>query len=198
MFRRKPQPVINVEWLIVGLGNPGAEYARTRHNVGFDVIEELASRHKIKINKAKHRARIGVGEIDGTGVALAMPLTFMNNSGQSVAPMMREYGLKPERVLIVSDDLDMDLARVRLKPKGGSGGHNGHKSIIKNLGTEEYPRLKIGIHSDKRDETVDFVLSRFTPEERVDINNAVKKSAESIEVIVTQGLELALSRTNES
>lgn len=198
MFRRKLQPVINVEWLIVGLGNPGAEYARTRHNVGFDVIEELASRHKIKINKAKHRARIGVGEIDGTGVALAMPLTFMNNSGQSVAPMMREYGLKPERVLIVSDDLDMDLARVRLKPKGGSGGHNGHKSIIKNLGTEEYPRLKIGIHSDKRDETVDFVLSRFTPEERVDINNAVKKSAESIEVIVTQGLELALSRTNES
>lgn len=198
MFRRKPQPVINVEWLIVGLGNPGAEYARTRHNVGFDVIEELASRHKIKINKAKHRARIGVGEIDGTGVALAMPLTFMNNSGQSVAPMMREYGLKPERVLIVSDDLDMDLARVRLKPKGGSGGHNGHKSIIKNLGTEEYPRLKIGIHSEKRDETVDFVLSRFTPEERVDINNAVKKSAESIEVIVTQGLELALSRTNES
>lgn len=198
MFRRKPQPVVNIEWLIVGLGNPGAEYARTRHNVGFDVIEELATRHKIKMNKAKHRARLGIGEIDGVGVLLAMPLTFMNNSGQSVAPMMRDNGLKPDRVLIVSDDLDMDLARVRLKPKGGSGGHNGHKSIIKNLGTEDYPRLKIGIHSDKRDETIDFVLSRFTAEERVDINAAVKRCADSVECIVTQGLELALSRTNES
>ncbi|HLO98850.1 MAG TPA: aminoacyl-tRNA hydrolase, partial [Fimbriimonas sp.] len=157
-----------------------------------------ATRHKIKMNKAKHRARLGIGEIDGVGVVLAMPLTFMNNSGQSVAPMMRDHGLKPDRVLIVSDDLDMDLARVRLKPKGGSGGHNGHKSIIKNLGTEDYPRLKIGIHSDKRDETTDFVLSRFTAEERVDINGAIKRSVESIECIVTQGLELALSRTNEA
>lgn len=197
MFRKKSPTPVNVEWLIVGLGNPGPEYAKTRHNVGFDVIEALSDKFRIKIDKAKHNARIGLGEIEGTGVVLAKPMTFMNKSGQSVAPLMREHGLTPEKVLIITDDLDLNVGRVRLKPKGSSGGHNGHKSLIAALGTEEYPRIKIGIHSEKRNETVDFVLSKFHPEERPDIEKAIQRSVEGVRILMINGLERAQNVINE-
>lgn len=197
MFRRKPSQPINVEWVIAGLGNPGPEYARTRHNVGFDFIEELAKKHRIKIDRAKHRARIGTGEIDGVGVALVMPMTFMNLSGQSLGPVLREYGIKPDHLLVIADELDFPVGKIQMKPKGSSAGHNGHKSIIQSLGTEEYPRLRIGINSDRRNETVDFVLSRFHPEERVDINQAIELGIRGIEAMVSDGVERALNVVNE-
>jgi peptidyl-tRNA hydrolase, PTH1 family len=197
MFRKKPSPPVNVEWLVVGLGNPGPEYARTRHNVGFDVIDAFAEAHKIKIDKAKHRARYGLGNVDGIGVALAKPMTFMNASGQSVVPLLREFGLTAANLLVITDDLDLDVGRTRLKPKGGAGGHNGHKSIINSIGTQDYPRLKIGIHSERRDETIDFVLSRFHPEERTDIDRAIRKSIDGIETLLSSGLERALNVINE-
>lgn len=197
MFRKKsPQPIV-VDWVIVGLGNPGPEHSGTRHNVGFDVIDALSEKFRIKIDKAKHKARLGIGQIDGTGVVFVKPMTYMNVSGQAVMPILKEYGLKPSNLLVISDDLDMNVGRVRLKPKGSAGGHNGHKSIIQALGTEDYPRLKIGIHSDKRSETIDFVLSKFTPEERVDIQQAIKKSLGGIQVLVTEGLERGLNALNE-
>jgi PTH1 family peptidyl-tRNA hydrolase len=174
MFRPKPQPQINVEWVFVGLGNPGAEYAHTRHNVGFDAIEEFAKKHKIKIDRAKHRARLGIGQINGVGVALVKPMTFMNLSGQSVAPILREFGVKPDHLIVIADELDFPVGKVRMKPKGGSAGHNGHKSIIQSLGTDEYARLRVGIHSEARKETIDFVLSRFHDDERVDINRSIQ------------------------
>jgi peptidyl-tRNA hydrolase, PTH1 family len=197
MFRKKPSPPVNVEWLVVGLGNPGPEYARTRHNVGFDVIDAFAEAHKIKIDKAKHRARYGLGNVDGIGVALAKPMTFMNASGQSVVPLLREFGLTAANLLVITDDLDLDVGRTRLKLKGGAGGHNGHKSIINSIGTQDYPRLKIGIHSERRDETIDFVLSRFHPEERTDIDRAIRKSIDGIETLLSSGLERALNVINE-
>ncbi len=197
MFRKKPEPPLLIDWLIVGLGNPGPEYAGTRHNVGFDVIDALANANKIKIDKAKHKARLGVGKINDVGVVLVKPMTFMNVSGQAIAPLLKEYGLKAENLLIIADDLDMEVGRLRLKSKGGSGGHNGHKSIISAIGTEEYPRLKIGIHSERRNETVDFVLSKFHPEERVDIDQAVKKAVKGIAVLVYEGLERGLNALNE-
>ena len=197
MFRKKPEPPLLIDWLIVGLGNPGPEYAGTRHNVGFDVIDALANANKIKIDKAKHKARLGVGKINDVGVVLVKPMTFMNVSGQAIAPLLKEYGLKAENLLIIADDLDMEVGRLRLKSKGGSGGHNGHKSIISAIGTEEYPRLKIGIHSERRNETVDFVLSKFHPEERVDIDQAVKKAVKGIIVLVYEGLERGLNALNE-
>lgn len=180
--------------MIVGLGNPGPEYARTRHNVGFDVIDALAARHRIKLTERKHRANYGVGSLGGVGVVLVKPMTFMNLSGQAVAPIARVYGIPPERILVIADDLDLDVGRVRLKPKGGAGGHNGHKSIIAALGTQEYPRLKIGI--GKADETVDHVLSTFHPDERAVIERAIERCVEGVEAVLSDGLEKGISRVN--
>lgn len=197
MFRRKPQAPIDVQWVIVGLGNPGPEYAKTRHNVGFDLIDELAQEHKIKIDRAKHKSRYGVGNIDGVGVVLVKPMTFMNLSGQAVAPILREFSVKPDHLLVIADELDFPVGKVRMKPKGGSAGHNGHKSIIAALGTDEYARIRVGIHAESRTETVDFVLSKFHPEERVDINQVIKKSIRGIEAMLADGVERALNVINE-
>lgn len=197
MFRRKPKPPIAPpEWLIVGLGNPGPEYARTRHNLGFAVVDELARRHGIRVDQRKHRAVYGVGEVRGTVVVIAKPMTFMNLSGQAVAPLARSYGLGPDRVLVVSDDLDLEVGRVRMKPKGGAGGHNGHKSIIAALGTQEYPRLKIGV--GKGSEAVEHVLGGFRPDERAAIDAAIVQAADGVETLLTEGLDIAISRTNSA
>lgn len=183
--------------MIVGLGNPGPEYRGTRHNVGFEVIERLAERHKIKISAGKHRSLIGVGEIDGHGVCLAKPLTFMNLSGQAVAPLLKSYGLGPDKLIIVADDLDLPVGRVRMKPKGSAGGHNGHKSLIQLLGTMDYVRIKIGIGSVGREKTIDHVLGTFVPSEREDIRRAIERSADGVEAVLDRGLEAALSFVNE-
>jgi peptidyl-tRNA hydrolase, PTH1 family len=193
--RRSEEPVVP-EWLIVGLGNPGGEYAHTRHNVGFVVIDELARKHRIKMGKAKHRALTGVGRISGVQVVLAKPLTYMNLSGQAVAPLARAYGLKPERVLVVVDDMNLDLGRVRLKPKGSSGGQNGLKSIIATLHTEEFPRIRIGIGSVAKGGATGHVLSHFSPQERSAIDEAIDRAVEGCEAVATEGLERALSLVN--
>ncbi|MEI7985320.1 MAG: aminoacyl-tRNA hydrolase [Armatimonadota bacterium] len=198
MFRKKPQqPQFDIEWVIVGLGNPGPEYARTRHNVGFDAIEQFASKHNIKLDRGKHKARIGTGQVNGVGVALVKPMTYMNLSGQSIAPTLREFGVKPDRLIVIADELDFPVGKVRMKPKGGSAGHNGHKSIIQSLGTDEYARIRVGIHSEERGETIDFVLSKFHPDERVDIDRAIAKTIDGIEAALSGGIERALIAINE-
>ncbi len=198
MFRKKPQqPQFEIEWVVVGLGNPGPEYARTRHNVGFDAIDEFASKHNIKLDRGKHKARIGIGQVDGVGVALVKPMTYMNLSGQSIAPTLREFGVKPDHLIVIADELDFPVGKVRMKPKGGSAGHNGHKSIIQSLGTDEYARIRVGIHSEERGETIDFVLSKFHPDERVDIDRAIAKTIDGIEAALSGGIERALIAINE-
>jgi len=197
MFRKAPPaPTLPPTWIVVGLGNPGPEYRGTRHNVGFDVVDLLAERSRTKLDKSKHRAKYGVGTVAGEPVGLVKPLTYMNLSGQAVAPLMREWGLKPDHVLVIADDLDLDVGRVRLKPKGSAGGHNGHKSLIQSLGTMEYPRLKIGIGSVGRPQTIDHVLGPFHPDERDAIAIAIQRAADAVEAIVSTGLEAALSRVN--
>ncbi len=198
MFRKKPQqPQFDIEWVVVGLGNPGPEYARTRHNVGFDAIDEFASKHNIKLDRGKHKARIGIGQVDGVGVALVKPMTYMNLSGQSIAPTLREFGVKPDHLIVIAVELDFPVGKVRMKPKGGSAGHNGHKSIIQSLGTDEYARIRVGIHSEERGETIDFVLSKFHPDERVDIDRAIAKTIDGIEAALSGGIERALIAINE-
>jgi peptidyl-tRNA hydrolase, PTH1 family len=179
----------------VGLGNPGPEYRGTRHNVGFDVIDRLAERHKIKLDKSKHQSRYGIGTIAGVPVLLMKPLTFMNLSGRSVAPMAREHGIKPDQILVIADDLDLPLGRTRLKPKGSAGGHNGHKSLIAALGTQEYPRIKIGIGAGEG-ETVGHVLGRFNPEDRIAADEAIARSADGIEAALREGIERAQNVVN--
>ncbi len=196
--RRKPKEHIDPEWIIVGLGNPGPEYSGTRHNVGFDVVESLAERHRIKLDQSKHRSRYGVGRIDGVGVVLMKPLTYMNLSGQAVAPMARQYGIKPDRILVLADDMDLTLGRLRLRAKGSSGGHNGHKSISASLATQEYPRLKLGIGRPKEDPTRDHVLSKFHPDERVDWKNMVEAATEACEKVVSVGVDRAMQAVNRT
>jgi peptidyl-tRNA hydrolase, PTH1 family len=197
LFRKKFTSPVDVQWVIVGLGNPGPEYAHTRHNVGFDFIDEIAKKHKIKLDKAKHRSRFGVGEIEGVGVVLVRPMTFMNVSGQAVAPLLREYNVKPDHLLVIADDLDLDVGRVRCKPKGSAGGHNGHKNLIQLLGTDEYARLKIGIGSVAKSETIDFVLSKFTAIERIDINSAIERCITGTELLLRDGVDRAISWVND-
>jgi PTH1 family peptidyl-tRNA hydrolase len=191
MFWKKPKPTAQPEWLIVGLGNPGGEYRGTRHNVGFDVIDLLSDRHRIKLDKSKHRARIGIGQIGDSAVVLVKPLTFMNLSGQSAAPLARDYGLKPERVLVIADDLDLPVGKLRLRESGSAGGHNGHKSLIQYLKTQDYPRIKIGIGSASGS-TIDHVLSGFDREERAVVDDAIKSAAEAVAAMVEHGYSDAL------
>lgn len=199
MFRKRPpEPTLPPEWIVVGLGNPGPEYKGTRHNVGFDVIERLADKHRIKLDKSKHKARYGVGRIGETTVVLVKPLTYMNLSGQAVAPLAKEYSIAPDHILVVTDDLDLVVGRVRLKPKGSAGGHNGHKSLIQSLGTQDYPRLKIGIGSVDRTQTVDHVLGAFKGDEREIMVRALTKAAEGVERVVESGIEAAQNFVNET
>lgn len=193
-FFKKKQPKVYPKLMVVGLGNPGAAYKGTRHNVGFDVVDELAKRHGIKVSRTLNQALIGEGLVGGRAVLLVKPLTFMNLSGRSVKPLAAKYGIPVESILVVADDLDMETGRVRMKPKGSAGGHNGHKSLIQSLGSQEYPRIKIGI--GKGGETMDHVLSRFKPGERTVINEAVAKSADGVEIWVAEGLEIAMNRVN--
>lgn len=184
------------EWLIVGLGNPGGEYAGTRHNVGFEVIERLASLSGIRLREVRFGALTGLGKVEGVPAALAKPLAFMNLSGSSVGSLARKFGLAPGRVLVVADDLDLPLGKTRLREGGGSGGHNGHKSIIQALGTEAYPRLKVGIGTEDRGEAVDHVLSRFLPSEREAVRSAIERSAAACEAVLRDGIEAAMRSTN--
>jgi len=195
-FRKPRDPALPPEWMIVGLGNPGPEYANTRHNVGFLVVEELARRHGLKLAKAKHRAMFALGQIEGVPALLVKPLTFMNLSGEAVRGFVREHGLPPDRVLVVADDMALQLGRVRLKPKGGAGGHNGHKSIIQALGSQNYPRLKVGIGSADPGAAVDHVLGKFTPDELPEVRRAVELAAQGCEWVLTEGVERAMNRIN--
>lgn len=193
-FFKKSGPKVYPKKMIVGLGNPGPQYARTRHNVGFDVIDLLAERHKVKVNVSRKQALIAELELFGVGVALVKPLTFMNLSGRAVRELAAGYGIRPEDILVVTDDLDLTTGVVKMKPKGSSGGHNGHKSIIASLGSEEYPRIKIGI--GKAGETIDHVLGRFDPDDRALVDRCIERSADGAERWVTDGTERAMNFVN--
>lgn len=198
MFRKKPPtPSIPPEAMIVGLGNPGPEYAGTRHNVGFDLIDQLAKKHHIRVDIRKHRAVYGQGIVEGKSVLLVKPLTYMNLSGQAVSTIAKAFGIKPASILVVADELDLPLARVRMKPKGGPGGHNGHRSLIASLGTQEYPRIRIGIGKGGPD-TIDHVLNRFRPDERKAIEEALDLAKKGCEIWLTDGIEKAASFVNTS
>lgn len=196
MFRRKPKVPLSLDWMIVGLGNPGGEYRGTRHNVGFDVVDLIAERLRSKLDKSKHQARFGFCEIRGLAVALVKPLTFMNLSGRAVAPLAREWNLKPERILVVADETDLPLGRLRLRAAGGAGGHNGHKSIIEILGTKDYPRLRLGIGRVDKSETVDHVLSPFAQDERAAAQEMLRAAADACLLIVENGVENAIAIVN--
>jgi peptidyl-tRNA hydrolase, PTH1 family len=182
--------------LIVGLGNPGREYEHTRHNVGFQVAEELAQRYRVTLkNHAKWKARAAkIAEI-GDGVLLAEPTTFMNLSGWAVREIANFHRLTPADVLVVVDDADLPLGRLRLRTSGSAGGHNGLKSVIQELGTVEFPRLRVGV-GRQAGELKNHVLGRFSTDEKAQIDAAVKRAADAAELFAKENILAAMNRFN--
>jgi len=188
-------------WAVVGLGNPGKKFDGTKHNVGFDVVDELARREGIPMVNSKCRAIIGVGKIGHTPVVLAKPQTFMNLSGKSVRDVMRTYRIPKSRILIVYDDLDTKIAELRVKVSGSHGGHNGVRSVIDDAtgGAKDFPRVKVGIGrpSDDSVPIYEYVLSRFEEDDRKNIDIAVSDAVDVVrEVLVDQNLDNAMTRCN--
>lgn len=172
--------------LIVGLGNPGRQYEHTRHNVGFDTIDELSKRLNIPLSQSKWKGLYGIGQASGQKVLLLKPLTFMNLSGEAVRAVIDYYQMEIEDLLIIYDDLDLPVGKIRLRQKGSPGGHNGIKSIVAHLGTQEFNRIRIGIDRPEPGVSIiDYVLGRFRPDESAAIQAALKKSAEACEAWLT-------------
>lgn len=181
--------------LIVGLGNPGRQYQFTRHNVGFEVIDKLIIRLDIKRLTEKHHALVAFGKLSDFDIILAKPLTFVNGSGQSVAPIVSEFDIPLTELCVVYDDLNLDLGVLRIRRTGSDGGHKGLKSIIHHLDSQDFPRLRIGI-GKPADDAISHVLSEFTPEERVVIDESIEKAADALETLITDGIETAMNKFN--
>ena len=185
-------------WLIVGLGNPGEKYENTRHNVGFQVIDELAERQGRPVQRLKFKALTGLLTIGGEKALVMKPVTYMNLSGEAVRPAADFYKLPPERILVISDDVALAAGRLRIRAKGSAGGHNGLKSIIQHLGTDQFPRIRVGVgekpHPDY--DLADWVLGSPQGEDKKAIDAAVKRAADAVECILTQGLERGMGKFN--
>lgn len=188
------------DWLlIVGLGNPGREYAGNRHNVGFDCVDLLAEKHGISLDKSQHKARLGMGQVAGRHAILLKPQTYVNDSGEAVGAVARYYKVAPGDVLVIYDDLDLPQGTIRLRPGGSSGGHNGIKSIIEHLGTQAFPRVRIGIgRPPGRMEPKDYVLQDFSAAEREAMAEVFDRVVDAVETFVRDGIREAMNRFNAS
>jgi len=182
-------------WLIAGLGNPGSRYEKTRHNAGFLVLQELIERLQLEF-KEKEDYKISKGSLGDEKIILLEPLTFMNRSGTAVRKIMRKSDVSPERLIVIHDDLDLECGSLKIRKKGSSGGHKGIESIIQNIGTQEFIRIKIGIGRDPFVPTEKYVLSRFRKDEIPVIKEAIVKAAESVHSIIIDGVERAMNRFN--
>ena len=184
-------------YLIAGLGNPGKQYERTRHNMGFDTVDELVDRHRIPGSGIQHKAMYGKGMIAGEKVILAKPLTYMNLSGDSVREFINYYKIDPETELIVIyDDIDLEPGQIRIRKKGSAGGHNGIKSIISHLGCDTFPRIRVGIGGEKHpgQDLADYVLGHFSGEEKEKLDEALENVVKAAELIAMDEIDEAMNR----
>lgn len=182
--------------IIVGLGNPGRAYAHTRHNVGFDVLDVFAKKHKVRILSRQCRALVGSYDFLGEQILLVKPQTFMNESGTAVSCLVRKYHLEPDDILVVYDDMDLPLGRIRIRPKGSSGGHKGMNSIIHHLGSSDFPRIRVGI--GRQGEAINHVLSRFNRKDRAIMDDAIQSAADALDMILNEGIEAAMNVHNKA
>jgi len=183
--------------LVVGLGNPGDEYARTRHNVGAEVVELLAKRHRSSLKKGKERARADQVRIGNALVALSVPLTYMNDSGLAVAALARRYGVEPEQIVIVQDELDLPVGALKVKNGGGLAGHNGLRSIKAHLHSDAFLRVRVGVGKPaSKEQGVDHVLKKFSKRERTEIDVVLEEAADAVECIAADGIDTAMNRFN--
>ena len=195
-FLNKPKGPVS--WLVVGLGNMGGQYEHTRHNVGFDVIDQIADDLDIPVQRLKFKALTNTASLGGQTVLLMKPVTYMNLSGEAVRQAVDFYKIPPDHVLVVSDDTALPVGRLRIRVKGSAGGHNGLKNIIQHLGTDQFPRLRVGVgekpHPDY--DMADWVLGKFVGEDKKAIDAAVKRAADAIECILAQGIDRGMGKFN--
>lgn len=182
-------------YIIVGLGNPGNDYKNTRHNIGFDAIEAIAEKYNIDINREKFKGVYGEGFINNEKVILFMPTTYMNLSGEAVSPIMNFYKLTEEDLIVIYDDISLDVGRIRLREKGSAGGHNGIKSLIANMGTDVFSRIKVGVGQPKGD-LVKHVLGKFSTEEREILNKVLGEVVNATEEIIKTNTKEAMNKYN--
>ena len=197
MFFGKNRPS-GAEWLVVGLGNPGDKYENTRHNVGFLTVDRIADALRVPVQKLNHRALTNTVELGGAKVLLMKPVTYMNLSGEAVGEAARFYKISPDHVLVISDDVSLPIGKLRIRKGGSAGGHNGLKSIIQHLGTDQFPRVKIGVgekpHPDY--DMADWVLSKFAGEDLKTITAAIDRAAKAVECLIKEGPDKAMNRFN--
>ena len=184
-------------WLVVGLGNPGPEYKNTRHNVGWWCLDELVKRSNAELNRKRKEVRFAEVELGGSPAVLAYPRTFMNRSGTALGYLTNRFGTTPEKILIVTDDINLKPGSVRIRKQGGPGGHNGLKSIITTLGTNEFPRVRIGVGNPESSAVqVDHVLGTFDPDTRDLVKTAAERAADAITMIVSGDIDNAMNKFN--
>jgi len=194
MFLKRPS---GVSWILVFLGNPGAKYTGSRHNVGFMTAAVLEKRLNVRIDRPRFKALTALSELGGEKVLLMKPQTYMNLSGEAVRPAAAFYKVPPEHVLVVSDDVSLPLGKLRVRASGSAGGHNGLKNIISCLGTDAFPRVKVGVGAPPKDfDMADWVLSGFHDQDAEDIAEAVSRAADALECIISQGTEKAMNKFN--
>ena len=185
-------------WLIVGLGNPGREYEKTRHNAGFRCLDKIAEELNVKVDKLKYQGLYCQTNYKGGKLFLLKPQTYMNLSGRSVLQLSAYFNIPPQRIIVLFDDISLEPGRLRVRANGSAGGHNGIKSIIQELGSQEFPRVKIGVgakpHPDY--DLADWVLGKFQGEDKKQVDGAVKKAADAIECILSQGLDKGMNKFN--
>jgi PTH1 family peptidyl-tRNA hydrolase len=193
---RKAAPSEGLAYLVVGLGNPGRQYAQNRHNVGFQSVDHLARVHSIDLKKTRFKALYGQGQIAGQRVMLAKPLTFMNESGQAVGALSRYYKAPVERIIVIYDDIDLALGKIRVRPGGSSGGHNGIKSLLQHVGQDSFVRIRIGIGRPAQGDPVDYVLNDFDRDQEPIIAHAYEWVDEIIRCILREGVQQAMNIYN--
>ena len=183
--------------LIVGLGNPGAEYERTRHNVGWRVVDAFARKFRIEVTRHEKNALTGTGRVAGGSVMVAKPLTYMNLSGDAVRLLVNAYLETPEEMIVVYDDIDLPLGKLRIRPNGSAGTHNGMRSIISTLQTEQFPRLRIGIGTAEQGRLREYVLDEFTAEEQPVVDRAIERSVDALLLFARGDLRRAMNQFNK-
>lgn len=185
-------------YIIVGLGNPTSKYDGTRHNIGFEVITRIAKDYNISLDTIKHKAIVGAGYIEGVKVLLVKPQTYMNNSGESVRAILDFYKLTTDDLLVIYDDISLEVGKLRLRLKGSAGGQNGVKSIISHLGTDVFPRIKVGVGAKPEGwDLADYVLSRFTKDEEGIMGDTCKTASEAVKMIVSEDFNKAMNQFNK-
>jgi PTH1 family peptidyl-tRNA hydrolase len=184
-------------FLVAGLGNPGEEYAATPHNLGFLAVDRLAARHKIRLSRRECQAVVGQGTISGKAVLLAQPQTFMNLSGLAVKPLVEKYGIPPSELIVVYDELDLPWGSLRIRPGGSAAGHNGAKDVILKLGTQEFPRIRLGAHPGHRlTSGAGYLLSRMSRQQTETLDAFIDHAADAMESVIAEGVELSMTRFN--